>query len=148
MKVVFLDIDGVLNNHATKEMTPDKWLGVDDSLFARFAKVVKELDLTIVLTSTWKDDWENKAPDGKYLDAKFSAHGLKITDRTYEQSWSQRGTGIRKYLSEHDVEAYVIIDDNEFLDFTGELWEHFVMTNPATGLTDADVEKMKRIIKC
>ena len=147
MKVLFLDIDGVLNNDATTEKSPDGYTGIDDSLVERLAKVIKELELTIVLTSTWKDDWSDKKPDGLYLDAKFMAQGLKVTGRTFDASSSKRGSGIRDYLSNHEVESYVIVDDMDFSDFTDELLDHFVMTNPVTGLSDTDIDEIRKIIR-
>jgi len=147
MKVLFLDIDGVLNNDATTEKSPDGYTGIDDSLVERLAKVIKELELTIVLTSTWKDDWINKKPDGLYLDAKMEKHDIQILNRTFDTSESKRGSGIRTYLSQNDIESYVIVDDNDFSDFTDELLDHFVMTNPVTGLSDADIVAIKKIVK-
>lgn len=147
MKVLFLDVDGVLNNWSTKELTPDKYTGIEDTLVERLSKVVKELDLTIVLTSDWKSDWIEQKVDGKYLDEKLAKYGLKISERTYESYASRRGEGIRSYLSKNEVEAYVIVDDTPFSDFTDELEERFVMTEPIVGLTDEDVNKIKEIIK-
>ena len=147
MKVLFLDVDGVLNNWSTSELTPDKYTGIDDFLVERLSKIVKELDLTIVLTSDWKSDWIEQKIDGKYLDDKLAKYGLKILERTYESFSSRRGEGIRSYLSKNKVEAYVIVDDTDFNDFTDELEERFVMTDPMFGLSEENLDEIRKIIK-
>ena len=146
MKVIFLDVDGVLNNWQTTILTPDKYIGIEDSLVELLSKIVKLTDAKIVLTSDWKDDWNLQKPDGVYLDDKLKKYDLKIITRTYESYPSRRGEGIRTYLKENKVEQYVIIDDTEFMDFTDELEERFVNTDPALGLTIEDVQKAVKIL--
>lgn len=146
MKVIFLDVDGVLNNWATKELTPDKYIGIDDQLVEMLSKIVKLTDAKLVLTSDWKDDWNLQKPDGIYLDNKLEKYGLKIIARTFESYGSRRGEGIRTYLKENKVDKYVIIDDTDFMDFTNELEERFVNTDPALGLTIEDVQKAIKIL--
>ena len=146
MKIIFLDVDGVLNNYETTELTPDKYIGIDDKLVELLSKIVKLTDAKIVLMSDWKDDWNLQKPDGVYLDKKLEKYGLEIIARTYESYPSRRGEGVRAYLKENKVEEYVLIDDTEFSDFTDELEERFVNTDPVSGLTLEDVQKAIKIL--
>ena len=78
MNVIFLDIDGVLNNYATKARTPMGYTGINNSLAKRLSELVKETDSVVVLTSTWKDDWDidpnKRAEDGRYLHLLCQRH--------------------------------------------------------------------------
>jgi hypothetical protein len=53
MKVIFLDIDGVLNTTATPKPANDSRV-VDPMLLARFRKLLFDTDAEVVLSSTWR----------------------------------------------------------------------------------------------
>ena len=60
MKVVFLDVDGVLNCKNTKEVIwrdngKQGFHGVEDGKTELLAEIVKTTDAVIVLSSTWRD---------------------------------------------------------------------------------------------
>ena len=59
MKIIFLDIDGVLNCVTTKERIPGSklLLGMEDIKIRYLKEIVDRTDAKIVLTSTWKVDW-------------------------------------------------------------------------------------------
>lgn len=147
MKVVFLDIDGVLNNDKTESKTPIGFTGIGNSLLDRLATIVKITNAKIVLTSTWKDEWspnpDNQSPDGKYMVKKFKQVGLHIMDKTDESKVgsSHRGAGINKYLEKHpEIEEYVILDDFEFDYYHYEnILERFVHTEEHLGLTNENM---------
>ncbi len=149
-KVIFLDVDGVLNKHTgitvTTEKSPNGFIGVDKRYLPNLKQLVEDTGADIVLSSDWKDLFEtddcdpiHADADGAYLVKRLSDYGLTIKKRTDDRSvgndWSTgRGYGIRKYLKENpDVEEYVILDDIRFIDFTGELLEHFVYCNSPLG---------------
>ena len=83
MKVIFLDIDGVLThtdylNWQTRHIDPER---------VRFlAKIVELTDAQIVLTSTWKDGYDRQSgkKDDYYvvLERVLAEHDLKIYDIT------------------------------------------------------------------
>ena len=56
MKVVFLDIDGVLNEEKSRSHCCG-YKGIDDKKVENLAKIIKTTNAAIVLISTWKDDW-------------------------------------------------------------------------------------------
>ena len=151
MKLIFLDIDGVLNNENTKSCAPSGCTGIDDKLIRRLANIVSEKDEKIVLTSDWKIGWDsfdiNCSEDAKYLNRKFKKYGIKICAKTYDNHvydrfFEDRGKGIHKFLEKiQNVESYVVIDDHTFTDFDDEIMQCLILTNYRAGLTDIDVEK-------
>ena len=86
MKVVFLDIDGVLNEEKSRSRCCG-YLGIDDKKVENLALIIKKTNAAIVLISTWKDDWRktDKSHQGimaNYLDRKLKKQGLVILDKT------------------------------------------------------------------
>lgn len=161
MKVIFLDIDGVLNCATSRSSCIDVdgrvIKGIDSDKVKRLAKIVEATGAQIILSSDWKDGWSKyytspKPSHAKYLDNHLYKKGrLTIKDKTpstHKGSWF-RGEEILSYLRLHkDVENYVILDDTFFEDFSiKEISEHLVLTDYKVGLTDADVEKAIRILR-
>ena len=159
-KVIFLDVDGVLNCATSKSSCYDTVCGVvtgiDSDKVKRLAKIVEATGAEIVLSSDWKDGWSkyytsSKPSHAKYLDNHLYKKGrLTIKDKTpntNKGSWF-RGEEILAYLRSHkDVENYVILDDTFFEDFSiKEISEHLVLTEYKVGLTDDDVEKAIKIL--
>ena len=159
MKVIFLDIDGVLNCDASKSYCHDDECGVitgiDSDKVKRLAKIVEVTGAKIVLSSDWKVGWNKyytgrKPSHVKYLDNHLYKKGkLIIKDKTPDigKGWS-RGEEILSYLKAHpDIDNYVILDDTFFEDFDRkEIKEHLVLTDYIIGLTDNDVEKAIKIL--
>ena len=119
--VIFLDVDGVLNDRSTEDRTPCGFIGLEDSMIANLARIVEETEAEIVLTSTWKSEWEphmkDCEPDGAYLSKRLKKHGLRIVDKT-EDHISDRGAGIKKYLDTHpSIDNWVVLDDDVFRDY-------------------------------
>ena len=156
MKIIFLDVDGVLNNENTKASAPSGCMGVEDKLISKLVKIVTETDAKIVLTSDWKIGWESFdiycSEDAKYLNRKLKKYGLKISaktydDHVYDRFFEDRGKGIHKFLEKvQNVESYVVIDDHTFTDFDDEIMSHLVLTDYKIGLTDEDVAKVISIL--
>lgn len=165
MKVIFLDIDGVLN-YETYNISFNHMIGLDDKLISRLARIVNTTSAKIVLVSTWKYDWSPNREDctasGLYLTDMLSAHGLTIIDKTAEREddyilardedyvnhmhYYGRGEGILHYLDGHEVETFVILDDGQDDYDSCELTDYWVRTSYKTGLTDADVKKAIEIL--
>ena len=103
MKILFLDIDGVIcmGNH------PDL-LDVPQLLTLQF--LVKETDCKIVLSSDWrrKEAWLQMARE------QMGFFGLEILDITpIRLSRDLRWLEIREWLNDHkDIENFAILDDD------------------------------------
>ena len=156
MKLIFLDIDGVLNNSETAARAPSGNTGIEDKLVQKLAHIVGETDAKIILTSDWKIEWEEFefccSEDAKYLNRKLKKQGIKITSKTYDEHvydtyFEDRGKGIHKFLKKiQNLETYVVIDDHTFSDFDEEIRAHLVLTDYSKGLTDEDAEKAIRLL--
>lgn len=114
MKVIFLDIDGVLNSVDSEDHFHG-FIGLDYSGIKLLKEIVDATEAKIVLVSTWKLSWEknNKSrPDGlgAYLDQRLAEEGMVIVDKTGGQM-SERGHGILDWLSEYPTDTWIVLDD-------------------------------------
>ena len=123
--VVFLDIDGVLNN---EDSNTDKGEYIIEDYVRNLAKLVKDCDAEIVLTSSWRDGlsyWiqgglsEKDYNAARYgmLVSLFAKYHLNVAGRT--PSLSSGGLGrpfeVRTWLAERaQVKRFVILDDDDF----------------------------------
>ena len=127
MKLIFLDVDGVLNYGGCKSRAPSGCLGVEEEKVKLIRQIIDETGAIVILTSTWKTEWFPTAfiselpKDGRYLEEQLAKHNVFIRAKTEDPSWSRRGRGILDFLSAwpDEVESYVIIDDESF-DFEQE----------------------------
>ena len=120
MKVIFLDIDGVLNCVETKEKCK-AYVGIDDKMVSWLKRIVEATGAQIVLSSSWKHDWEPINKDaqnefGFYVDRALKRHSLTAIDKTYESNSEHRGEGIIQWVRTHEVDSFIILDD-EWYDF-------------------------------
>lgn len=105
MKVIFLDIDGVLNTIKTKQRW-NGFIGMNPVAVKRFNKLVEDTNAEVVLSSTWRRD--------KNWRKVMRRNGLtmKFLDRTIFMPGKIRGLEIKHWLDRHEVEKYVILDDD------------------------------------
>ena len=122
MKIIFLDVDGVLNHQQTSARC-GVFIGIDKHLVKNLRKIVDATDAKIVLTSSWKSSWfrvnkEDQDRCANYLDQHLRDEGLFILDKTYDRHGSSaRGDGIKQWLnrlSPNSIENFVILDDEVF----------------------------------
>lgn len=149
MKVLFLDIDGVLNSRGyDRKRDWTKQDDIDETRLPLLKEIVDSTGAKIVLSSTWRQHWDKTDAkcdeDGAYINGLFAAHGLRIYDKTpYLGISASRREEVREWLDEHGeaVERFVIIDDYRF-DWA-ELQDRLVLTNPhfGAGLEKEHVEK-------
>jgi hypothetical protein len=109
MKVIFLDIDGVLNCDKTPNPRKFPYI-VDEELLARFKQLLDRTGAKVVLSSTWRCD-----PVG-VLAAKH--WGIPFVDVCPDEPKSPRHNEITAWLADHpEVTRFVVIDDaNDRLD--------------------------------
>ena len=89
MKVIFLDIDGVLNCDRTPNPRKFPYV-VDRKLLARFKRIVKRTGAKVVLSSTWRYD-----PAGLFS-AKY--HGIPFIGVTPDMPHRPRRDEILAWL--------------------------------------------------
>ena len=151
MKVIFLDIDGVLNCANSKSHCFG-CLGIDDDKVKRLKEIVDKTGAKIYLVSDWKDGWY-KEPYMKgeqdifanYLDKKLKKQGLYIADKVGDSS-CERGRDIKGWLNGKDVRSFVILDDIGFDYHAENLADNYIQTDSNLGLTDENVLKAIEIL--
>lgn len=114
MKVIFLDIDGVLNKNNTYMKSG---LFMEPELVKRFNELLEELsDVKIVISSSWRDDMDD-------LQSQLQLNGFKYWNRVIGKTHKEnlyRGEQILAYLKYHkNIENYLVVDDS-MIDIHGE----------------------------
>ena len=149
MKVIFLDVDGVLNEEKSRSRCVG-YKGIDDKKAENLAKIVKATDGKIVLISTWKEGWRktDKAHQGmmaNYLDKKLKKQGVTIFDKTRDMVdgiYFSRGEGILDFLQRYKVLKFIILDDYQYDYDACDLTERHIKTDAhAGGLTETLADK-------
>lgn len=112
VKIIFLDIDGVLNTIRTAKILGDHF--IDESCVALVAHIVKEANAKIVLSSNWRIDEDDK----KIVEKALSPHDLEIFDCTPviehppNESFVFRSKEIQSWLDNNAVQKFVVLDDD------------------------------------
>ena len=145
-KVIFLDVDGVLNSDKTAARTPQGFIGVSSEKVKLLNEIVKATGASIILSSSWRL-MDSADTDYKYLIRHLAYKKLYIQGKT-ELIRNNRGKEIQKFLDEHEnIEAFVILDDEFIQEFEEcNLSKHLVHTESKDGLTKNDVEKAIKIL--
>jgi hypothetical protein len=105
MKVIFLDIDGVLNCDKTPNPRKFPYI-VDKKLLARLEKLVDRTGAKVVLSSTWRCD-----PVGVFAAKHW---GIPFIDVCPDRPRSPRCREITAWLADHPrVTRFVVIDDED-----------------------------------
>ena len=118
MKIIFLDIDGVLNSRQYDAERGTAEGNIDVSRLLLLKQLVDQTEAKIVLTSSWRRHWDpvGECTDeiGKELEDTFGRFGINLYDKTPELD-NDRAKEISKWLAmNRDVDAFVIIDDIKF----------------------------------
>jgi hypothetical protein len=150
-RVIFLDIDGVLNSRAwwrrrpSKEHRPHNEL--DPEAVARVQRLVDETGASIVISSTWRLLYKRLV-----LQSLLSAKGLRtrISGVTPALRSGPRGLEIQRWLDTanlmpeaHRPQSIVILDDDSDMEHLAP-WH--VKTHIDRGLTDWEVERAKEVL--
>jgi hypothetical protein len=103
MKVIFLDIDGVLNCKKTPNPRDLPYI-VDAKLLARLNSLLERTGAKVVLSSTWRVD-----PIGLYAAKYWKIPHIDVCPDMPE---STRYSEVLAWLSQHpEVTRYAVIDD-------------------------------------
>lgn len=121
MKVIFLDIDGVLNEDTTPSRTKSRVVFIDQEKMLRLKRIVDATDAKIVLSSTWRYDRDDPQYNADFLELQeaFWNIGLEFYDYTpVDAIGIRRGMEIKAWLGLHrgEVDCFIILDD-ELFDF-------------------------------
>ncbi len=158
-KIIFLDIDGVLN-------IQDGKVHFISEKIKMLEKIIIETNAKIVITSSWRYHWEEINGTIEYIifnltvKNNWKKSGLnsqiiidKIVDFTPivawnpPKGWTNRPQEIKKYIEDNNIDEFIVIDDwNMEKEFPNR------MINPQTkiGLTNklmlSAIKKLKGVI--
>ncbi len=147
MKILFLDIDGVLNCKYTEERFAG-YVFVSDDKIRLLKKIIEATDAKIVLSSSWREGWFYKdhvahatSTELDLFEAlwdKLLEFDIELFDYTAELG--HRGLEIDAWLKgcAEEIEAYVILDDMDESELVPHS-SHIVQTDFSLGLTEKDV---------
>ena len=158
MKVIFLDIDGVLNytiwyvseRYQNMQIDENTEIDIDPECAKRIINICNETDAKIVITSDWRFSWygtilrlgRGGIPESYILDKTPERIWLKLSNSKIDIS---RGAEINDWLEAHpECTNYVIIDDRT--DFKENQNDNFVHINPMFGITNGDMKKAIAIL--
>lgn len=148
MKVIFLDVDGVLNSDEYFDRIQNLDIeGIESEIDINKVKLLKkavdETGAKVVLSSSWR--YTKNALALKELLANC---GIHITDSTPVVE-HKRGLEIRKWLENNDdVEDFIILDDEVFDSYDSGLMKKLIKmskekeTDVGEGLLSKDVDKI------
>ena len=146
-KIIFLDVDGVLNNlNWAKRMFDEEGVRVlkEDILERRalllLQLLVEKTGAKIVVSSSWR-----KIPTSfKSLCDQLEQHGMRVFDTTPHVG-GERGNDITAWFNRNPGEyRYVILDDDSDM---GDHMEHLVQTSwYKRGLTRGHVDRAIEIL--
>lgn len=126
MKVLFLDIDGVVNSRDSTVFKNSLW-PLDPYKAFLVGKIQLDTGCEVVLSSSWRHH-----PDGV---AQVEERIVKLLDKTPDIPNGIRGNEISQWLREHpEVDRYAILDDDS--DMLALQRPNFFKTTFETGLTD------------
>lgn len=162
-KVVFLDIDGVLNsnfwNESHQREISDGTL-IDESKIKLLCKLVKRTDAGIILHSGWKywfgSDLKPLRKEAENLRSLLEKEGLTIAGVTPDHATEEikktkkfslvKADEILAWLKQHEeIDRWVVLDDLDL--HNAEIAKHQIKTDQTIGLTMEDVEKAEMILK-
>jgi len=122
MKIIFLDIDGVLNNYNTV-CEGVHW---EPGLVKILKRIIAETKAKVVISSTWRrtEYYRNIIKNDMKIDF------IDVTPKL----WKKRGVEIQTWLDENPgVEKFIILDDDSDM---VHLMPHLLQTDGEFGLTN------------
>lgn len=157
MKVIFLDVDGVLNSEPFLENNNKET--IDRSNVSKLKNALDITNAVIVMSSGWRllfnDNMLPQRGNSQYLYDILCKFGIKLFGKTPDFSTEEirinktfshvKAMEILAWLDAHDpVENYVVLDD---LDLNNKaIHAHQVRTNPQLGLTEEDTAQIVRML--
>ncbi len=122
MKVIFLDVDGVLNSmdYLEENYYDYRKHPINRKCVERLARIVKKTDARLVLSSSWRTGWspepDKVMPACQILNDALAEFGLEIYDKTDSFKISKRALEIYSWLKKNkgQVESFLILDDNNY----------------------------------
>jgi hypothetical protein len=139
IKYIFLDMDGVLNDHTNRD---NNYCGTNQECIKQFNRLLELLpDAQIVVSSAWRYMILRHAMTLKGFEYLLLTHGVNCHDRVCGHTREDKDVHesricqILDWLQEHDPECndWISLDDLDFGD------QHCYRVDGNVGLTSEDV---------
>lgn len=147
IKVIFLDVDGVLNNSKTTRTTSQThYTFVGARHIKNLKRIINSTGAKVVLSSDWRYDRDDPKWNRDYLELRneLARYGIKFYGFTPELPSAHRGFEIAQWLTEHpEVSNFVILDDRTDME---PHKDHWVQTVMARGLGKVETDKAISIL--
>ena len=150
IKIIFLDIDGVLNSKQYKRKIGSKFddpkYQIDPLAVKRLNDIIAATNTKIVISSTWRLSFIYAANALQKMQDCFADYGINdIVDCTPQILASDgtplisfRGDEIKEWLKNNkDVSSFVVLDD---IDMSDEFGNKMILTSEEDGLQDHHVQ--------
>ena len=142
MKVIFLDIDGVLNGH---EWCHRGGLRINQMPARVLNAIVQENECSVVVSSTWARHIEKGDCTATGFSWMLRTHGIecKVVDGINGMIIDPkiRTDNILKWVEENKPDKWIAIDDLPLQ------LPYFIRPNPAIGLTPVDVKNANQLFQ-
>jgi len=155
MKVIFLDIDGVLNSfekHADLTLPHHEWspetmnaigiqLGVFSEMVERLNKITDATGAWLILSSSWRVGYLANWADVVIHLHNAGVRGFILGRTPHGIDFRTRGAEIEAWFAQNPgekVEAFVVLDDSDKMESLSDNW---VRTEFNKGLQDEHVER-------
>lgn len=143
MKVIFLDVDGVLCTPLSVALSNLLRLPMDRQLFDPAAlfwlrRLVKTTGAAVVLSSSWREELYRDEPvcraviDNLYR--TLARNHTPITDVTPLLEQGGKGAEIAAWLQAHPCRGYAVLDDRDCFGSAPAVGEHWIQVPPERGL--------------
>jgi len=143
-KVLFLDVDGVLNS--TISLKENRY-ALDEEKLRLLSEIIERTGTKIVLSTTWRLHSNTRA---LLIDnfQKFGIHHSVVIGMTRELPFAQRTDEIIEWLMRNqNVSSWVAVDDMNLRNLSPSKFKsHFVMTDSETGLTADHAKRIEEIL--
>lgn len=148
MKVIFLDIDGVLNFIGCKEKINGIYF-VNNNKIKLLKEIIDQTGAKIVLSSKWRYGWFDRdkginsirSEDFAKLEEKLEEFGIEFLSRTPRTQDGRRGNEIKQWIDKwggEKLESFIILDDDTDME---PYRNRLIQTYLHEGLTQKHVER-------
>ena len=117
MKIIFFQVENVLNFEGSDAVAPSGKMGIAEARVKELKQLVTESGARLVLIGEWRNDWnfdDSKCTkDGIYLNKKLNRKGLHILDKIKDDVTNEEGYAdwIRRHPNVTD--SCVLTDIND-----------------------------------
>lgn len=169
MKIIFLDIDGVLNSYqewvpVAERMKSDLVWDLHDltpKYIERLNEIIEKTDAKIVISSSWRLQYSPHEIEDMLIFRGFKGSVIDEIPLIAESGWMEqkprlekielngvinadRGDEIQYWLNHNQVSNFIILDDIDYDNVIKYFYSHFIHIKKGTGILPQHVEKACR----